>query len=146
MKAFEMLCEKNKIDVNHYDCVGKTAAMYLVENGKYREIKTFVKKYNIDPNYKNKYGESLVSIYVKRFYQQYIGNIGTETNFLSKYNYVITKNYPHTLKSLIDLCCDFNVLVDEDGNTAIMAFLLMKDYITTKYLLDNLKILTFLKE
>jgi len=135
-RAFELLNKEKSFDPNQANCVGKTAAMYLVENGRFREVKSFVKENKIDPNYRNKFGNSLVSVYVQKFYQQYIGNVG-ETDYTSKYNYVVTKNYALTLLTLIDLGCDFNVPVDEDGNTAIIVFLLIKDYITAKYLLDH---------
>lgn len=142
IRSFEILC-KSKIfkvfDVNLCNYEGKTTAMYLVENARFREVKPFVKNNNINPNYKNKFGDTLVSIYVKKFYQQYIGNIG-EADYTSKFNYVVTKNYALTLMSLVDLKCDFNIPVDDDGNTPIMVFLMMKDYVTSKYLLDNCNI------
>jgi len=139
IRSFEKLMKEKNYDPHLCNCVGKTAAMYLVENGRYNELKTFIKKNKIDLNYVNKFGQSLVSVFVQKFYRQYIGDIG-ETSFSSKYNYVNTKNYGLTMLNLISLGCNFNVPVDKDGNTAIMVFLMMKDYITTKYLLDKCKI------
>jgi len=136
IRSFELIYKDKSFDPNISNAIGKTAAMYLVENARFKEVKTFVKGNNIDPNYVNKFGQSLVSTFVKRYYQQYIGNIG-ETNFTSNLNYINTKNYALTMLSLIDLKCNFNIPIDDDGNTPIMAFLMMKDYITAKYLLDK---------
>jgi len=138
-RSFEKLTKEKIYDPNLCNCVGKTTAMYLVENGRYNELKTFIKKNKIDPNYINKFGQSLVSVFVQKFYRQYIGDIG-EISFSSKYNYIHTKNYALTMLNLVSLGCNFNIPVDKDGNTPIMVFLMMKDYITTKYLLDNCKI------
>jgi len=137
-RAYEMLANNKSLDPNLSNCVGKTAAMYLVENGRFKDIKTFIKKRKIDPSYVNKFGESLVSTYVKKFYQQYIGMIG-ETNYGSRYNYIVTKNLALTLVSLVELKCNFDIPVDEEGNTPIMVFLMIKDYVTAKYLLDKCK-------
>jgi len=136
IRSFELLRKDKNFDPYIYNCVGKTAAMYLVENARFKELKSYVKSNKIDPNYVNKFGQSLLSTFVEKYYQQYIGNIG-EISFTSKLNYVNTKNYAYTLLALIDLKCNFNIPVDEHGNTPIMIFLMMKDYITTKYLLDH---------
>jgi len=136
IKSFEILRKDKGFDPYICNCLGKTAAMYLVENARFKELKSYVKSNKIDPNYVNKFGQSLLSTFVEKYYQQYIGNIG-EVSFTSKLNYVNSKNYAHTLLALIDLKCNFNITVDEYGNTPIMVFLMMKDYITTKYLLDH---------
>jgi len=135
-RSFDILHKNKVFDPNLSNCVGKTIAMYLVEHARFRELKSFVKNNNIDPNYVNKFGESLVSVYVKKYYQYYIGNIG-EVSYTSNLNYITIKNFALTLKTLIDLKCNFNVRVDKDGNTPIMVFLMIKDYITSKYLLDK---------
>jgi len=139
IRAFEILCKNKSFDPNLCNSEGKTTAMYLVEHGRFREVKTYVKDNSINPNFINKFGDSLVSVYIKKYYQQYIGNIG-ETDFTSKYNYIVIKNFALTLMSLVSLKCDFNVPIDEDGNTPIMVFLMMKDYVSSMYLLDNCKI------
>jgi len=136
IRSFELISKDKSFDPNICNAVGKTAAMYLVENARFKEVKSIIKNNKIDPNYVNKFGQSLVSTFVKKYYQQYIGNIG-ETDFTSKLNYVNTKNYALTMLSLIDLRCNFNIPIDEDGNTPIMVFLMMKDYVTAKYLLDK---------
>ncbi|KAG4094793.1 ankyrin [Neocallimastix lanati (nom. inval.)] len=136
IRAYEILIKEKNADLNCVNCVGMTPAMYLVENARYREVESLVKKGKVNPNYVNKFGNSLVSVYIKKYYQQYIGNIG-ETNYASQYNYVVTKNYALTFRVLIDLGCDFNKPIDMDGNTPIVALLMMKDYVSAKYLIDN---------
>jgi len=139
IRAYNFLIKEKNVDFNCSNCVGMTPAMYLVENAKFREVESLVKSGKVDPNYVNKFGNSLVSVYVRKYYQQYIGNIGGETNYASKYNYIVTKNYALTFRVLIDLGCDFNRPIDMDGNTPIIAFLMMKDYVSAKYLIDNCK-------
>jgi len=136
MKSFEILNKYRSFDPYLTNKDGKTTAMYLVKNGRFAEIKSFVKGRNIDPNFKNKSGESLVSIFIKSYYKHYIGD-DKETDFSSICNTIITKNYANTLRSLIDLKCNFNVSIDEKGNTPIMALCMMGDDNTSQYLIDK---------
>ncbi|KAG4107790.1 hypothetical protein H8356DRAFT_1379447 [Neocallimastix lanati (nom. inval.)] len=139
---------KSNIRMNRLNNDGEDAllyscrSMYLVENARYREVESLIKSGKVDPNYCNKFGNTLVSVYIKRYYQQYIGNIG-ETSYTSKYNYIVTKNYALTFRVLIDMGCDFNKPIDVDGNTPIVALLMMKNYVSAKYLIDNCKNLDF---
>jgi len=137
MRAFEILIKNNKYDPNLCNCVGKTTAMYLIENARFNEAKSFIKNNNIDPNYKSKFGNTLVSVFFKKYHQHYIGrNIG-ESNFASYYNNVIIKNYANTLRLLVDLKCNFNIPIDEEGNTPIMVLNMMKDSVSSRYLIDK---------
>jgi len=136
MRAFEILNKNSSFDPNLCNCVGKTTAMYLVENARFSEIKPYVKSNKIDPNYKNKFGDSLVSVLIKAYYQHYTGKIG-DADFTSSYNYLIIKNYANTIRSLIDLKCNFNVPIDDEGNTPIIVLNMMHDEITSKYLIDK---------
>ena len=135
---------KSNISMNRLNNDGEDAllyscrSMYLVENARYREVESLIKSGKVDPNYCGKNDNTLVSVYIKKYYQQYIGNIG-ETNYTSKYNYVVTKNYALTFRVLIDMGCDFNRPIDVDGNTPIVALLMMKDYVSAKYLIDKCK-------
>jgi len=138
IRAYEILMKEKNANINCLNRVGMTPAMYLVENARYREVESLIKSGKVDPNYSNKFGNTLVSVFIKKYYQQYIGNIG-ETNYASKFNYIITKNYALTLRVLIDLGCDFNKPIDTDGNTPIIALLMMKDYVSAKYLIDKYK-------
>jgi len=135
LKILDLLIDKPDINVNLVNNVGKTLAMLLVENSRYNELKTLVTKKDIDVNYRNKFEETLVSLFIKKFYQQCEGEIGK--NFATEYNYYKIKNYGLTLKTLINLGCDFNCEIDGDGNTPIMFYLMIKDYISAHYLLSN---------
>lgn len=132
-----VLTKLKSLDVNHINNVGKTAAMYLVENAQHDILKPFVKNNKIDPNFKNKFGETLVSCFVKSFYQFCIENI-PEIKLSNRSGYFRNKRYARTLETLIELGCDFNVPVDEQGNTPIMVFLMMKDYVTCQYLMNTI--------
>jgi len=136
VNVLDSLCKQESLNPNHINCIGKTAAMYLVEHAEYQFLKTFVMNNGIDPNYKNKFGETLVSCFVKKFYQHCNGGL-TEVQLFSKSGYFRNKRYANILKTLIELRCDFNVPVDDDGNTPIMVFLMMKDYVTCQYLLKK---------
>ncbi|ORX79969.1 ankyrin [Anaeromyces robustus] len=140
VRSFEYLKNVKSIDPNHFNCIGRTAAMHLVENAQSVLLKSFINDKNIDPNYKNKFEETLVTTFVKSYYQHYIGNFKDGSKMDTRYTYEKTKRFGETLKTLIGFNCDFNVPVDDDGNTPIMVFLLMKDYVTCQYLLSQDKI------
>jgi len=136
VNALDILINQKSLNPNHANCIGKTAAMYLVENAQYQFLKSFFKTTGVDPNYKNKFEQTLVSCFVKKYYQlcnNEIDNI--ELN--NRSGYLRNKRYARTLETLIDLGCDFNVPVDDDGNTPLMVFLMMKDYVTSQYLLNE---------
>ena len=135
-KAFSKVL-KLKLEPNLVNSAGRTAAMYLAEHGRYFQLKDFVSKYHIDVNFKNKYGETLVSVLLKRYYSEYndfSNNLYTESNYLK------FKNYASTLVELVKLGCDFNVTIDDDGNTPLLFFLLAEEYVCANYILHNCKI------
>jgi len=137
VNGLNILTKQKSLDVNHMNCVGKTAAMYLVENAQDDILKPFIKNNNINPNFKNKFGETLVSCFVKNFYQLCIENI-PDIKLSNRSGYLRNKRYARTLEALIELGCDFNEVVDEQGNTPIMVFLMMKDYVTCQYLMNTI--------
>jgi len=128
---------KLDIDTNMTNNVGKTAAMYLVENNRYLQLREIVKTKHIDVNYKNKYDETLVTVYLKKYYTDSCTN---EYNFIIKSNYYMFKNKASTFLELIQLGCDFNVVMDEEGNTPILFLLLIEDYVSANYLLNKCQI------
>jgi len=83
-------------------------------------------------NYKNKFGETLVTTFIKSYYNNYSNYIG---NFVVEGNYLLYKNAAFTLRELVKAGCDFNVIIDEDGNTPIIFFLLTEDYAIANYIL-----------
>jgi len=134
--TLDILINQKSLDPNHADSNGKTAAMYLVENTQHNILKPFVLNNHIDPNYKNKYGQTLVSCFVNKYYQHCNGEL-EHIQLSNRSGYLRNKRYAYTLATLIDLKCDFNVPVDDDGNTPIMVFLMMKDYVSCQYLLER---------
>jgi len=136
VNALNILSKQKSLDPNHINCVGKTAAMYLVENAEFQLLKPFVMNGGVDPNYKNKFGQTLVSCFINYFYQHCNDSL-TDIELASRAGYLRNKRYAYTLKTLVELGCDFNIPVDDDGNTPIMVLLMMKDYVTCQYLLNE---------
>eukprot|EP00833_Pecoramyces_ruminatium_P008039 jgi/Orpsp1_1/1182071/evm.model.c7180000079754.1 len=128
---------KLDIDASMVNNVGKTAAMYLVENNRYLQLRDLVKTKHIDVNYKNKFDKTLVTIYFKTYYSDSCTN---EYNFNKQSNYYMFKNKASTFLELIQLGCDFNVVIDEEGNTPILFLLYIEDYISANYLLNKCQI------
>jgi len=139
--SINSLFRKN-IDVNAVDHDGKTAAMYLAMKGKYstvdivggtaaiyenikgrRSLFQTLQSLNCNFNYVNDRGESVLSLLLK---QMYIPKFIREEMF---------DKYISTLVSLLFTNCDFNMPVDEDGNTASMVFLLVNDMDTYNFVL-----------
>jgi len=133
MRSFEILDKKYSFNSELTNSVGKNIPMYLVENARFNELRNYDKKYSIDPNYKNKFGDCLVSVFMKKYYQQCSGNVG-DAKFASNYNYVIIKNYANTLRYLVEMRCNFNVTIDEDGNTAYSVLEMMGDMVSLRYI------------
>ena len=113
------------IDLNIPDKDGKTVTMCFIENQL-----TYVLDYmnyaekKLAFNYVNEYGESVLSFLIKKMY-----SINARPIF--------DKDYVDIIIGLIKADVDFNTVVDEDGNTALMVFLIAGDYETfyfvTKY-------------
>jgi len=120
-------------DLTHESIDGHTAAMYLVEEGRHNELKVLLEKMeernnNAYMEYVKKYNDRTICILMnqfKRVYGQYI---------LSEF-----KKYCDTLMVLDQMHFDFNVIIDEEGNTPIMFFLMTRDYCTSTYLLEKQK-------
>jgi len=125
------------LDATLVNNVGKNAAMYLVENKRFHQLEKLVDKTKLNVNYMNKFGETLVSVYLKSYYK---GITDCILPFFNESNYLGYKNYASTLMALIKMGCDFNVIIDEDGNTPIIFLLLIEDYVSANYLLKNSKI------
>jgi len=85
-------------------------------------------------NYKNKFDDTLVSVFIKNYYKNYSNYIG---NFVTEGNFLLYKNTAFTLQELVKAGCDFNVIIDDDGNTPIIFFLLTEDYVSAHYILSN---------
>jgi len=120
----KFLINCTEIDPNLIDNDGKTAAMYLAENGhSYEFLRLYTRKCNYD--YINCKGESVMSILYQKIYS---------TKDIETYTM-----YVRTLNTLMKYQCSFNCPVDEDGNTAFMVPLIIKDMDTANYIADNYK-------
>jgi len=122
------------IDLNITDNTGKTAMMYIAE---YQKALVFT-YFNIYQrrtafNYVTDQGESVLSVLLKNMY----GNLDHPK---------FTRDYVDVIVSLIKGDADFNVVVDEDGNTALMVFLLAGDYETFYYVTSYTRYVDFAKK
>jgi ankyrin repeat protein len=124
------------VDPNITNDEGKTPAMYLAQRRKYKGLKYYIKEYNIDPNYKSKFGCTLVSEFIKSYYKFYSENIVEDSESVGL-NLRPLKQNALTLMALIDLGCDLKSPVDEEGNTVTSILVKMKDELSIKYLLEK---------
>lgn len=140
-------CRKGKLDVVSklilypecdllcIDNRGRTGLMYLVENGICRPLYLLQKSKQfaeIDFNYRNKNNETLLSILVKQYYE-----VWTRKNDAMKDERL--KDLTMVYKALLDLGCDFNSTIDEEGNTIMNFFLMVDDLPSAFYLISNYK-------
>ena len=132
-KLFDLLLNLD-INFNLVNNVGKTGAMYLVEHNRFLQLRDLIAKKQINVNYKNKFGDTLVSVFIKNYYKSYSNYMG---NFVTEGNYLLYKNAAFTLQELVKAGCDFNVIIDDDCNTPIIFFLLTEDYVSASYILSN---------
>jgi len=119
------------VDPNIFNNEEKTAVMYLVEGGRYSELE-YLKKWKINLEFKNSKNESALSILIRQYYK-----------YLQKGSAVYIRNYIKVIKVLIDKGCNFNNVIDEEGNTAFVFFLWLQDWHTIVYLLLHHKDLDF---
>ncbi|ORX42527.1 ankyrin [Piromyces finnis] len=134
-KVLPRVANDTSIDINYFNKQNRNALMYLAENCRFREIKKFYKQFkNLSINSKNKNGESLVSIFIKKFYDFFsnMNNIEcfNEESLISDIAILTNKVYGRTMDALIDIGCNFNISIDGDGNTPMNFFLMIKDYVS----------------
>ncbi|OUM58984.1 hypothetical protein PIROE2DRAFT_64068 [Piromyces sp. E2] len=130
------LLKRSDINVNIPDNEGKTAIMYLTEKNKTAELNSFaLSKKGYAFNYISEKGESILSIFIKNMYQ---------TDFVkTNYDYDILAN---SIITFIKAGVDFNVVVDEEGNTALMVFLIAHDFDTFHFVSKYAKNIDFAKK
>jgi len=117
----------NGLDLNSYNSDERTAVMYLVEDGRFDELKYLFNE-DINFNFKNQKNESALSILVHKYYEHY-QNLKPELIY----------RYFSIIKVLVDKNVNFNVIIDNEGNTPIMYFIMIEDWNTMAYLLLNSK-------
>jgi len=136
-----------KYNPNHINDEYKTAIVYLVEYGRFNEIKLLCqqsRKLNI--NFHNVFGDSTLSAFTNVYVKSFLNGSNViekddQFNVNNKYNYIKSsrdiRNYARTLNNLIDIGTNFNVPIDIDGNTVLMFFLHIKDYVSALNLLKH---------
>jgi len=126
------------MDFNHIDNNDKNALMYLVENGDCESIASIskIRNIDIDVNYRNKDNEGVLSILVSKLYELYT----TEDRGINNRKIL---PYIKILMVLMDMGCDLNVPIDEDGNTILMFFMMVGDTCTTNYIIEKCDQLDF---
>jgi len=111
------------IDYNVVDREGRTVAMYLADKGRFLEFQYLVGS-NVDIDYKNKKEETVLSILIKRMNQ---------IDYTSNPKLIIP--FIRILMNLVQMECNFNVRIDEEGNTPLMFFIMIKDYCSINYII-----------
>jgi len=119
------------VDPNVFNNDEKTAVMYLVEDGRYDELE-FLKKWKTNFEFKNSKNEFALSLLIRQY-----------NKYSQEKNTIKLRNYIKVIKVLIDKGCNFNSVIDEEGNTAFMFFLWIQDWHTIVYLLLHHKDLDF---
>jgi len=119
------------VDPNIFNIDEKTAVMYLVEEGRYDELE-YLKKWKINSDFKKSKNESALSILIHQYYKYYLESSA-----------IYIRRYIKVIKVLIDKGCNFNNVIDEEGNTTFMFFLWLQDWHTIVCLLLHHKNLDF---
>jgi len=121
--AISALTLNKNIDVNVMDKAERTIAMILTEKGRYKEL-ILLRKRGCDFNIINKNNESVLSILINKLYVDV-------SNKLAEYIRIVVV--------LVFSNCNFNIPVDEEGNTALMVFMIVQDWYTVYYVARNKK-------
>lgn len=113
----------SQVDVNAINNEGKIAAMYLVENGRYNELE-LIADGKIDLDYRTEEGETVLSILIKKIYN--LNGTNDPKSIIPFIKIFII---------LVKMDCNFNIPIDEEGNTPLMFFIMIKDLCSIGYLL-----------
>ncbi|OUM66226.1 hypothetical protein PIROE2DRAFT_50867 [Piromyces sp. E2] len=101
--------------------------MYLTENGRYRELSHIHRK-NGNLDYVNKKGESALSILINKYY-----------SYDKEQDQVSYKKYVRVMNGFVNYKVNFNIPVDDDGNTPLMIMLMVNDNKSIKYCVKHIK-------
>jgi len=116
--AIGYLVQSNNINVNTMDKAERTPAMILTEKGRYNEI-ILLRKRRCDFNFKNRNNECVLSILINKMYL-------TSNDLFSEYIRIIV--------ALVFSDCNFNIPIDEEGNTAFMIFMAVQDWYSVYFI------------
>jgi len=126
------LLDRKGVNINILNSEGKNLPMLLIEKLKIGEL-DYLRLKDYDLNFINEKGEGVLSTLIRQMYRK--------SQPLEAYS-----SYAKIIICLIKAGIDFNVVVDEDGNTALMAFLIARDYDTFNFLCRYAKNLDFKKK
>jgi len=135
VEFFDFICKYVNVDPYYINSEGKTIPMYLAEHFKYREIRNLAKKCNFDPNFKTEFGYTLVNCLIKKYYEVYTEKIKETKGF--GLNYQFFKSALITFVTLVEMGCDINESIDEEGTTMTLILLKLRDIVTYSYLVSN---------
>jgi len=137
------LLSKPNLDYNKFDKEGRTALMHLLDHENYmffckilNQIKKEGSEYNI--NYRSKLNnESILSIFIKKYYEMYCNKTFEKKN---KEKIYLINCIGRVYASILSFPgFDINIPIDENGNTAIMVFIMMNDYVMIDFTLSYCK-------
>lgn len=120
-----------KIDIAHVNNEGKNLAMTLVEKSRSKLLSKILDENEDLINYRNKLGETLVSTYIKNYYQKVISNETPSRVYIG--------DCAKTFRVLVSKRCNFNISIDEYGNTPAHFFMYIEDYHSLLYLIYHIR-------
>ncbi|ORX44873.1 ankyrin [Piromyces finnis] len=128
-KPIKLILECKNVYLNIYNNDERTAVMYLIEDGRYEELTTLIETQNcVNFDFKNGFGETALSLLIKKYYECYQNENKEEI-----------RSYLEIIKILVEQNVNFNIGIDEEGNTPFMFFMAINDWYTVLLLLMNYK-------
>jgi len=120
------LSVRENLDVNTFNNDERTALMYMMEDGRYSELRDFVAKdkKGINFYFKNGKNETAFSVFFKKYYEYY-----------RQINVEKIIPYIKVIKNFVDMGVNLNVPIDEEGNTPMMFFNMIEDWVSMAYII-----------
>lgn len=122
-EPIKTLAVAKNLNLNTFNNDDKTAAIYLVEDLRYTELRQIVNK-DMNFYYINRNNKSAMSILFKKYYEYYHNR--DIDKILSTIN---------VIKVLVDKSVNFNISIDEQGNTPVMFLMMVEDWISLSYIM-----------
>ncbi|ORX61254.1 ankyrin, partial [Piromyces finnis] len=134
LRLFDYVLKIPDFNVAQFDNFGRNLPMILVECNHSQELISFYNYHSdFDINFVNKSNESLLSIFINH----YISELKEKDELIKTKYYEVIRDYGLMIRALVESGCDFNAYIDGDGNTPMMFFLLIEDYVSAYYLLTK---------
>jgi len=124
----KFIANSKEVYFNIYNNDERTAAMYLAEEGRIKELEMMIKKNYVNFDFKNGANETVLSLLIKKYYEYY-----------QKGDKDAIYPYLQIIKFLVEQDVNFNVTIDEDDNTPLMFFITMQDWYTVLFLVLKCK-------